>query len=79
MALENYLDKLKWLFYSAGFPCPMRGFGNIPGKISGLAGIIFDPFIHVDISCLSANSLSLLFPGFIFVSADIERYGSDTD
>ena len=75
MALENYLDKLKWLFYSAGFPCPMSGFGNIPGEISGLAGILPALFIHADI----ANSLSLLLPGFIFVLTDTDGYGSDTD
>lgn len=75
MAFENYMDKLKRLFYPAGFLCPMSGFGIVPGGISGLTGILPAPFIHADI----ANSLSLLLPGFIFVLTDTDGYGSDTD
>lgn len=37
--------------------------GIMPGKISGLLGILFSPFIHADLNHLFANSVPLLVMG----------------
>jgi membrane associated rhomboid family serine protease len=37
--------------------------GIMPGKISGLFGILFSPFIHADLNHLFANSVPLLVMG----------------
>jgi len=74
MVLENYFNKLKWLLYLcgflwvvhfAGYLFPLSGFGIIPREVPGLAGILFAPFIHADISHLTANSVSLFILGLI--------------
>ncbi len=51
-----------WLVYFVNFILPMdlRLFGLRPRQLDGLAGIVFTPFLHVDLGHLIANS-GLLF------------------
>jgi membrane associated rhomboid family serine protease len=57
---------IPWLMYFINFflPIDLRLYGLRPRRLDSLAGIVFTPFLHVDLRHIMANS------GILFVLPD---------
>jgi len=59
-----YLLGIIWIVFAISFIFPqIRNYGIIPRNTSGLAGIVFSPLLHENLSHIFANSVGLLILG----------------
>ncbi|OHD64165.1 MAG: hypothetical protein A2176_00810 [Spirochaetes bacterium RBG_13_51_14] len=65
-----FIVAILWGILLVGYVYPLENFGIRPRTVSGLPGILFAPFIHIDMNHLIANSISLLILGSIFLTME---------
>jgi len=64
---------LLWLILLLSGIFPLREFGIVPRTLSGLLGIVFAPFLHANVSHLTANTGALLILGLILFTLEGPR------
>ncbi len=66
-----------WIVFLANYllPVDLRLYGIRPRRIDGLSGILFSPFLHVNLRHLIANSFALFFLLFLSLSLDKKMTG----
>lgn len=68
-----YLIAFLWIIHLVSYFFPINQFGIIPRETTGLAGIIFAPFLHHDFTHLSTNSVSLFILGMFLITMEHGR------